>query len=121
MLGWGWWKTPPRCETGVTEARHSRVVGDIPCGETYPAWSAARVPAFRSDCSVRPLGQGMGGSYQSISQKIKMLTMKGGKDARLPFGTFKFEIAKDGYYIGYVCSKSTSVQRTEEPEPILWY
>ena len=47
--------------------------------------------------------------------------MKGGKDARLPFGTFKFEIAKDGYYIGYVCSKSTSVQRTEEPEPILWY
>ena len=37
-------------------------------------------------------------------------------------GHSSFEIAKDGgYYIGYVCSKSTSVQRTEEPEPILWY
>ena len=25
-------------------------------------------------------------------------------------GHLNFEIAKDGYYIGYVCSKSTSVQ-----------
>ena len=67
------------------------------------------------------VGGFLNGKQFGYFKKVKILTMKGGKDARLPFGTFKFEIAKDGYYIGYVCSKFTSVQRTEEPEPILWY
>ena len=39
-----------------------------------------------------------------MQHKKKMLTMKGGKDARLPFGTFKFEIAKKKIMFGNWCT-----------------